>query len=274
MNETEKVEQTPVEEKVEQVVEPTPVELEAREQGWVSKDEWVESGREESEWRPAKEFVERGDLYRTIHSTKRELRQTQAALTALQRHHQYVFEKAHAQALQELKSQKRQAIRNEDMEEVAAIEDEIERREQEYHTEKQAQTQVAQATQAASQGVHPDFQAWQSRNQWYTNDPDLREFADATGMVYASKNPGVNPVEVLQYVEQKVKKQFPDKFGSRKATAPSPTASVNRQSTSRSVKDDGFQLDEMERQIMDTLVKTGTMTEAEYKAELKKAKGL
>ena len=255
------------------VAEPTPHELQAREQGWVSEEEWVESGRDASEWRPAKEFVDRGELYKSIHQTKRELKQTQQALTALQKHHQFVFEKAHQKALAELKAEKRVAIRNEDFERLEAIEEEIDATQEAYVEQKQAQAQVAQ--EVAVTGPHPDFVDWQQRNSWYATDSDLREFADATGLVYTNKNPGIDPRLVLSHVEKTVRTKFPEKFGARKTAAPNPTASGDRQNTRMGkTKGDDLQLDDMEREIMSTLVKTGTMTEAEYKSELRKVKGL
>ena len=111
----ENVEQS--EEQVEQVTI-SPTEQTAREQGWVSKEEWEADGKDVEAWRPAKEFVDRGELYKSIHTTKRELKQTQASLAALQKHHAYVFEKAQKQALEELKREKRLAIRNEDFEKL------------------------------------------------------------------------------------------------------------------------------------------------------------
>lgn len=256
------------------VVDVSPTEVAAREQGWVSKDEWVAGGRDEGEWRPAKEFVERGELFKSIHTTKRELKQTQAALTALQKHHQFVFEKAHQKAVEDLKREKRQAIRNEDFEALEAIEEKMESLTKEHQEARQAQAQTQQAIQAAGGGaLHPDFAIWQTRNTWYTADAEMREFADATGIVYANRNPGIEPAAVLKHVETTVRKRFPEKFGPQKTAAPNPTTSVDRQKTRGTTKADDLELDDTERQIMATLVKTGVMTEAEYKAELKKVKG-
>jgi hypothetical protein len=85
------------------------------------------------------------------------------------------------------------------------------------------------------------------------------------------KNPGFNPEDVLKHVEAKVRKQYSEKFGGRKA-APNAVAGVDRTSKKSSVND--IILDEVETSIMKTLVANGDMTEEEYKQELKKAKGL
>ena len=249
---------------------PTEVETQASEQGWMSKEAWVESGKDASEWRPAKEFVERGELFKHIHTTKRELKQTQAALTALQRHHQFVYEKAHQQAIKDLRHERRAALQDEDIDRVEAIEAEIET----LNTKHQQESQQLQAeVSAATAGPHPMFQAWANQNSWYNADEELRDFADAIGIVYAGKHPEAksNPQVVLDYVAKEVRKKYPEKFGTRKA-APNPTAGVDRSGRAGPPSKD-VEMDDMERDIMNTLVKTGVMTEKEYRAQLKQAKG-
>lgn len=258
-----------VEEVVQEAVELSPAEEKASEYGWVPKEDWVASGKDESEWRSAKEFNERGELYNSLHSTKRELKQTQATLTALQRHHNFVFEKAHRQAVDELKHEKRLALRNDDLEAVEAIDDQIEKKQVEFQNEA-AQLIREQQVAATVAQPHPDFQAWVGRNQWYQNDLEMKEDADAFGVVYMNKNPTASPQDVLKYVEQRVRKQYSDKFQVRKA-APSAVSAVNKTNVAgRRVVDD-FEMNETERDIMKSLVQSGVMTEEKYKAELKKA---
>lgn len=257
-----------------EVVEPpvvSPHEEAAAAQGWVPKDEWVASGRAEDDWRPAKEFVDRGELFKSIHSTKRELKQTQAALGALQKHHNFVFEKAYQSALKDLKLEKRAALREDDLERVEAIEDEIESLSEQHTRERVAL--AAEHAAAANVGTPPEFQSWVSANSWYESDHELRDFADAAGIVYVNRHPEsrANPEAVLQHVAKEVRRKFPEKFGTKKA-APNAVASVDR-SSSRTKSAD-VELDDMERDIMRTLVNSGVMTEQEYKAELKKTKGL
>ena len=263
------VEETKVEEKEVVAVEPSPEEAKASQFGWVPKDEWVAAGNKEEEWRSAREFNDRGELYQSLHSTKRELKQTQATLSALQRHHQFVFEKAHQQALDELKREKRVAMRSEDFETVEALEEEIEKKQTDFQKEKEALVREQQAAAAVMQ-PHPDFQAWVGRNQWYTSDPEMKEDADAFGVVYMNKNPTAAPADVLRYVESRIRKQYSDKFVTRRA-APNAVKGVDKSNgAARKVADD-FDMTETEREIMKDLVSTGVMTEAQYKAELKKA---
>jgi len=254
------------EEEVE--VELSPVEQEATAQGWVPKEAWVEQGNSPDDWRPAKEFKERGELFKSIHSIKRELKSKDAALTALQRHHQFVFEKAHQKALTDLKQTKRQAMKEGDLELVAAADERIEALNEEHEQEKK---EIVSATPDASAQPHPEFQVWIDRNSWYAEDADLQEFADAMGLVYSNKNPGVNPKQVLAHVETEVRRKFPEKFGPVKRSAPNPT--LKPSSTGKVVKrGSDVELSDVERQIMATLVKGGVLTEEQYKADLKKVR--
>ena len=263
----EKVEEV-VQEKVAVVVEPSPVEVQAGEQGWVSKDEWDESGRDPDEWRPAKEFVERGEIFKALHNVKRELKQEKAARETLQKHHQYVFEKAHLKALEDLKREKRAAIRADDHETAETIAEEMETLKETHAKEKQIVVQEEQKAGAPN----PEFQMWVDKNPWYVSDMDLRDFADATAIVYINRNTGSTPAQVLKHVEKELRNKFPDKFGTRKA-APNAVVGVDRTLKSANKVTD-IELDDFETEIMNQLVKSGEMTEKQYKDELKKAKGI
>lgn len=244
------------------------VEIQATEQGWVPKEEWVQAGKDADDWRPAKEFVDRGELYKAIHSTKRELKQTQHALTALQQHNRVIFDKAYQKAVADLKRERRMAVKEGDIERVEEIEDKIQ------ETAREHQEQV-QAVQAAAQAVNvqppAEYQQWAARNTWYDQDQDMREFADATGLIYMQKNPGIAPGEVLKYVESKVKKTFADKFVGKKA-APNAVTTVDKTAGNKSRKPAGIELTDEERNVMNTLVRQGVLTESEYIEQLKKVR--
>lgn len=249
----------------------SPLEEQAVGQGWVPKEEWVKNGGNEDEWRSAKEFIDRGELYKSIHSLRKDQKHLQAAHTALQRHHNYVFEKAYQKAFNDLRAEKRAAMKDQDLEAVDQIEERIEELQEEFTKEKKAVDTQQQAQQQAVE-ENPVFNSWMDRNRWFKDSAEMRTFAEAYGISYAKNYPGTDPVTILSRVETEVKKKFPEKFGARKA-APNAVAGVNR--TGRpSTKNTEIELDDMERDIMRGLVESGEMTEAEYRAELKKVKGL
>jgi hypothetical protein len=252
----------------EVVAEPSPTELQARDQGWVSKDEWVATGKSEDEWRPAKEFVDRGELFKSIHTTKRELKQLQTQHTALQKHHQYIFDKARKTALDDLKKERRAAMIEGDPTKVEDIEEQIEETQQQFAEERQQLV----AAQAAENPSPPEFETWKEKNVWYNNDEDMHDYADAAGLIYIQRNPSAKPAEVLRHVDQKMKKQFPAQFETKKV-AQSPALGSDK-TIRASKKSDGFEMDEMELDIMKTTVASGVITKEQFIAELKKAKGI
>lgn len=248
----------------------SPIEETAVEQGWVPKEEWVQAGKDADDWRPAKEFVDRGELYKTIHTAKRELKQTQQALTALTQHNRMIFEKAHQKALADLKRERRMAVKEGDVDRVEEVEEQIEETVREHQEQVQAQTTAAVTATAQPPA---EYQIWVERNTWYNQDQDMREFADATGLIHMQKNPGIAPGEVLKYVESKVKKTFADKFGTQRKAAPNAVTTVDKTAGNkpRTTKET-FELSSDERNVMNTLVRQGVLTEGEYIEQLKKVR--
>ncbi len=268
---TEEVKQDVVEKTLE------PMEEQAREQGWVSKDEWEASGRDAGDHRSAKEFVERGELYKSIHSTKRELAQTKATLDSLAQHHTYLYEKGYQDAVKKMEQEKRAAIRAGEHEVAAEIDEDLDKLKETHQRERQALAQQ-QAAAIAFNNMPPELEAWNVRNSWYSTDIELKEYADAAGRVYMRK--GGTKDGLLAHVEKKVREQFPERFGMTKKdpvkTTPGAVAGVDRTSSNKSnqVADD-FVLTELQNKIMNDLVRGGVMTKEAYIKELKEteAKG-
>src|SRR5574343_553334 len=78
-----------------------PFEEQAREQGWKPKEEYE---GDPNKWKPAKEFVERGELFGKIDTLGRELKETKKALKMLQEHNAKIKETEYARAVSELKA--------------------------------------------------------------------------------------------------------------------------------------------------------------------------
>ena len=239
-------------------------ETKAVEQGWKPKEEWVADGGDPDEWRSAKEFVDRGDLLKQIHNQNRKFKQIESSFTALKQHHGAVYEKAYKDAVAALKSARRAAMVDGDIERVEMIEDKIEETQAEFN-ENKAKLEAEQA----SNKPNPQFVEWVDQNTWYEENEDLREFADVLGVAYARKHPGISPDKVLKHVETEVKKKFPEETGTRKA-APNPVSRVDKSSGRKAAGGTQYQLTETETEIMKNFVRTGVMTKEQYIAELKK----
>ncbi len=51
-------------------------------QGWQSEDDWVASGKDIKQWRPADQWLDRGDFFRTISGLKQEVIKSQQLVSA------------------------------------------------------------------------------------------------------------------------------------------------------------------------------------------------
>lgn len=247
----------------ENVPENTPkeysaVEQRAMDQGWVPQEEWA---GDPDDWRPAKEFVDRGELFRKIDDLKNENKRIRQGVEEFKKHHERVREVAYEQALADLKAQKKQALESGDADAVIQIDDKIAETREE---KAKAAKEVPVAPQP--QGPNPDFVRWEARNNWYKTDRAMKVLADdiARDMVGRGEQ---DVTRILTEVDKQVRKEFPHKFENPKRNAPgSVEAGTNK--GGRASKDD-FVLTDDERRIMNRIVATGAITKDKWIEEYK-----
>lgn len=244
----------------EQVKQPTEIELRAREEGWVPLEEW--SGDPDA-WRPAKEFVDRGELFKKIDDQNRTIKEFKRALDDLKQHHSKVRETEYKRALQALKEQKKEALLEGDVDRVISLDDEIDLVKQEQTKLKEPTTEVTQQEQA------PEFVAWVNRNKWYENNEPMKAFADAIGRNLAMS--GMAPNKVLEEVEKQVRAEFPNRFRNPNKDKPGAVEGSTNKGTG---SNQSVNMSDDERRVMQRFVRTGVMTEKEYIAEWKRVNGV
>ena len=229
------------------------------EQGWVPQDEWE---GDPDQWRPAKEFLDRGELFKKIEDQNRTIKEFKRALDDLKGHHAKTRETEYARAIQALKAQKIAALEEGDAAAVVKLDDQIDLVKDEQSKLKQA------AIEQPQEQLNPEFTNWVDKNKWYETSQPMRAYADALGRDLAYK--GMSPSEVLKEVERQVRDEFPQKF--RNANRDKPGAVEG--STNKGAKGgNDVALSDDERRVMQRFVRTGVMTEKEYMAELKRIKG-
>lgn len=257
-------ENLPQEQEAPETPELSPIEQKAMSMGWRPKDQFE---GDEEEFIDAKEFVRRQPLFDRIENQNKQLKNVTKALEALKVHYTRVEEAAVQKAINQLKAQRKSALADGDGDTFELIDDEI----------KKAETQLQQIEQVKNQPiveetvVHPEWQAFQARNPWYSSTGYMRKFADEIGAELAAK--GIAPTEVLKQVEQAVRKEFPNKFvNPNKERAPDVErpAGGNKPAGKES---DSF-MSEQERKVMNDLVRSGLLTKEKYIADLKAVKGL
>lgn len=241
-------------------------ESSAREQGWKPKEEFE---GDPDKWRPAKEFVERGELFSKMDNMGKELKETKKALKMLAEHTARVKETEYNRAVQELKALQKRHLEEGRSDEYLQTTELL----TDLKAEQKAR-QVAFEVQAQQQpqGVDPQFVAWTQKNSWYNSDAEMRKYADNIGLGYAKANPDIDPNDVLKYVAGEVKIRFKDKFENPNRTKPSAVEGAS--SPGGGKREGGVQLTDEERRVMNTFIRTGVMTKEEYIAQVKAMKGV
>ena len=240
------------------VPELSPVEQKAMEQGWVPQDQW---DGDPEQWRPAKEFLDRGELFKKIEDQNRTIKEFKRALDDLKQHHAKTRETEYSRALQALKEQKKAALEEGDADAVIKLDDQID-------LVKEEQQKLKQQPVTQDELVAPEFTTWVEKNSWYESSQPMRAYADALGRDLAFK--GLTPSQVLKEVEKQVRLEFPNKFTNPNRNKPGAVeGSTNKGGRSNEV----VELSDEERRVMQRFVRTGVMTEKQYMEELKRVKG-
>ncbi len=198
---------------VDNAPEPNSVEDRARELGWKPAEEF--DGPEEK-WVEADEFVRRQPLFEKIESEKKArvalekaLELNNKAMRELGEHSKRQAEAGYKRALRELKAERRAAL--EDGQIVLA--DEIQERIDELKPE---ETPEVPEFNPGKQRLDQ----WMSENKWYTQDVEMREVADGVAKAHFAR--GGSPEGVFEVIEARIKKLYPDQFGTKETTTRNP----------------------------------------------------
>lgn len=248
-------------------------ELKASEKGWVPETEWE---GDPDQWRPAREFLDRGELMDRISSQTRQLNQynndiseLKDSLSALTEHNKKIAEQEYKKAMQDLKSRKADALDLGDHSTVVEIDEQMSDLKE---SKKNIEVEETKPQQN-SQQPHPEVEAWMGNNSWYNTDIVLQGAADAIAKQYMSSNPGSesNPGVVLEHVAATIKQEFPERFGQTKRRPAATTEPSNNGSTTakgKKMKYTTAHLTPEQKQIAKSFAKTGVMTEQEYVNQL------
>jgi len=251
----------PSEEIVQETVATDPYEEEARVQGWKPKEEFEGSPEK---WRPAKEFVERGELFSKIDSMGRELKETRKAMKMLQEHNSQIKVAEYNNALKELKALQKKHLEEGNSDGYLETSELL----TDLKAEQKAREVVTQTTPKA---IDPRFTAWVNENKWYTTDQEMRDHADIIGQRYAALNPDVDPEDVLKVVTREIRTRFKDKFVNPNRTKP---GAVSSSDTTTGQKNTVFEMSDDEKKVMNTFIRTGIMSKEEYITQLKAIRGV
>lgn len=217
------------EQDTEVIIEPTAVENEAREFGWVPQEEFK---GDPEQWRSAEEFLKRGKeingflrkdfekIKQTLSKRDQEIAEMREAMQEFKEYHAKTAEREYAKAFAELKRQKKEAIEIGDGDLVIEIEDKIDQLKEE-----KAKAPVKQEPVVIDTNMQRAFDTWRTANSWYDSDEDLRELTDGIGETVARKFPDLKGEAFLNEVTRQVKKLVPERFENPARSNPTVTSS-------------------------------------------------
>lgn len=196
----------------------TEPETKARRLGWVPKEEFK---GDPDRWRPADEFLERGErilpilqrdnekLHRRLSEVETLLKDTRDASKELLEFTSKSEQRAYERARQEIEARIEAAAASAD---TAAVREGVRNLDA---LNKQHETAPPVKKDAAKKEVNidPIIQDWIEKEEWFNRDRTLNAFAtDTYGDLERSK-PGVSRAELLAETKRKTVEKFPEKFG-------------------------------------------------------------
>ena len=235
-------------------------EQEAMDKGW--NPEGVEGKPNLS----ADEFLRNESFFKEIHKLKRELKKNGEVIGALKEHNSQTQQKAYDKAVKDLKAEKKLAAKEEDLERMLEIDDQIEElAEVKQEADSTAVNEVPEGlSQEDFQEAYVDFT---KNNVWYGRKADMTADAEAFYDEYSRRNPNALPADRFTHVNKEMRKAYPDDLGNqnrKRAAVSTPKKGGQSASAKTHTLSD---VDEADRAIAKTLIKNGVMTEKEYLAD-------
>lgn len=169
----------------------------AKKQGWKDFDEY---DGDIHQWRPAREFLSRGDMIHDIQS----LRDDTKALRSEFDERLKEANKIHKFQIEQLREKQRAAVEDGDVAEYDRVQGQINKL-----TTEEAQSQPTQNQPNQNSGKPQAVQDWESNNAWIY-DPYDRRAGYAQSVYQAEISKGRTPEQALQTVDRGISEQFPD----------------------------------------------------------------
>jgi hypothetical protein len=237
-------------------------ELKALKHGWKPLEDF--DGPEE-QWRSAREFNDRAELFDKINRQKKDYQRLEATTKRLLEHNKKIEEATRKQVIKELKEQKVEALANEDFNRVVEIDDQIREEESKPAEVVDVEPQIVEENKEA-------FQEWIGDNGWYNANPELAADADAFGISFGQRNPQATMAEVLEYVDKKMAPFLKTTKVTNQSTSPvESSAKSGNKPSKRKGKFTEADLDETQRSFMHSLMKIDPeMTAEKYIDDLVK----
>jgi hypothetical protein len=177
----------------------------AEKMGWTPKDQFK---GDPDKWRPADEFVERGEnmlplLRSQVKRQERQIAELSATVKDFTEHLSKTEKRAYDKALADLKEARAAAIKAGDGETFDKVDDAI--------ADLRDKMKPKEAPQQDGAIPEKDFNEWLSRNRW-AEEEEMQDIGVGIRKTLHKQHPDATPLELLDLVTKEVKRRFPEKF--------------------------------------------------------------
>jgi len=252
-------------------LEYTEEESRAMEHGWSPKDQWK---GDPDDWVNARSFIKRGELFGKIRSLERDrdsMRQEfKQATSAMRDILKKTKETEYNRAVKELKERKRTALEEGEVAAVMGIDDDIAELTTTHQRDVAEMTAIEHSLPTPAQPSQ-EFIQWRDRNTWYDDDPTMRITADNIGVRLAQETPNASLTDIFKEVDKHIRKVYPERFGNKPRVSKVNDGDTRTPSTRGSGGKSKYSVRDLnaeQRDIMNTMVKSGVMTQEDYINEL------
>ena len=210
-------------------------------------------------------------MSKQLKGTKREIDELKRGIGMLKSHNETVYKvqvKALKSKIRELQTQRKEAVEDGDSSAVTMIDSQI----------KEINDIPESLPQDQMQPTPPEMVAWMEENEWYTDNEDMKSYADYQGQ-FNPELKGLPFPKLLKEVAKLVKTKFPEEFPAEKATVPGKAdkpkvaaveGATGRRSGKVTTKNKFSDLSREQQDIAKHLERNSIMTVEEYIADLEK----
>ena len=185
-------------EEITEAPEYSPLELEAREGGHTTKDEWTKAGKDPERWKSAHEYIQYGNIKNAMEKSNSEhdayKKEVDKQFENLNKFHKADVDSKIAA----IKAEQRQAVEEADTEAYDKAQNKLD-------AIKEDEVKEVEAPKNPSQNKPPDVLAWEKENKWI-DDPDDPRSEDAQDWWegYVKRNPNGSTTAALAYIDKKI----------------------------------------------------------------------
>lgn len=188
--------------------------------GWnPDKDAWVEAGNDPSDFKSAKTYLREGEMMERIQKQgkaidryKSKVNELEERLDLTSKQTSQMIELTKDRIIDDLKSQRKEALRENDTDAVIEIDDQIDKVKEQF--KKDDAQQQPDVKKQATERVGKLINDWKKQNSWYGEDFDLHVEADQL-FDFRRANNGDDVEDALEYVSEQIQKRHPEKFGKK-----------------------------------------------------------